>query len=81
MNTENTKNSEDLSTQSEVLIRFFSPKTIEEQFLLEKFSVNMIREVNEFIPFFTQEDAQNTLSCTDPKNCLYIVAGIIHRIQ
>lgn len=81
MNTENTKNSEDLSTQSEVLVRFFSPKTVEEQFLLEKFSESMIKEVKEFIPFFTQDDAQDTLSCTSPKNCLYIVAGIIHRIQ
>lgn len=81
MNISNTQNSESLLTQSEALIQFFSPKTLEEQFLLEKFSLNMIEEVKEFIPFFTENDARNTFSCTDSKNCLYTVAGIIHRIQ
>lgn len=75
MNTENIQNPEG------PLIRFFSPKTVEERFLLGKFTSDMIREVHEFIPFFTKEDTDKILSCTSPTDCLYIVAGIISHIR
>lgn len=75
MNTKNTENPEN------ALARFFSPKTVEERFLLGKFTSDMVKEVYEFMPFFTEEDTRKILSCTSPTNCLYMVADTISRIR
>lgn len=73
---------EKIQTESSPLSQFFSsPKTVEEQFPVQRFNPEMIQEVEKYSRFFTEEDVERTLSCSDPKECLYTVAGIISRIR
>ena len=73
----NTQYQEEISPISQ----FLSPKTVEEQFVLQKFNPDMIEEVRKLSPFFTEDDTENILSCKTPKECLYTVASIISRIR
>ena len=79
MDTEKVPESEDSS--KEVLSRFFSQKTVEEQFVLEKFTEDMLQEVLSFEPFFTEDDVERILTSTDSKGCLYTVASILSRVR
>ncbi|MDD5377495.1 MAG: hypothetical protein PHH16_05300 [Candidatus Gracilibacteria bacterium] len=84
MNTEQTSDAEDILQGNEDISRLFSPfspKTVEEQCLLEKFTPSMLAEIREFLPFFDKEDMDNVRSCASPVNCLYVVASILSKIR
>lgn len=63
------------------LTSFFSDQTVEGQYLLEKFTPKMIAEVFSFESFFNEFDIKHIMECTNPTDCLYVVASIISRIR
>ncbi|MDD2891344.1 MAG: hypothetical protein PHQ95_00035 [Candidatus Gracilibacteria bacterium] len=82
MNMLNNKKEPCIGTQVEILEQFFfAPRTIKEIYLLSNFTQDMVPGLRKFIPFFTKRDTEQILACTNPKDCLSMVAGIIHRIQ
>lgn len=68
-------------TQSEALIQFFSPRTIEEQFLLSKCTSDFTREMVRHIPFFTADDTNKLFSCKSPESVLDTAMDILSHIQ
>lgn len=68
-------------TKNSALSQFFSPKTVEDQLLIEKFTSSMIREILDLEPFFTREDIASINSCKTSKECLYVTASIVSEIR
>ncbi|EKD30416.1 MAG: hypothetical protein ACD_78C00065G0011 [uncultured bacterium (gcode 4)] len=81
MNILNTQNSENMLTPAQFLEWFLSPKTIEGRYITKELNEEMIKQTLNLKIFFTEDDTRRLFECVDPKDCLYIIAGIIHRIQ
>ncbi len=80
--TRETDAAEKLTPEERVsFMSFFSPKTVEEQYVQLKITPEVIKEVEEFLPYITRQDVSDIVNCRDSKECLFAIARVISRIR
>ena len=80
--TRETDSSKELSTEEyNMFMWVFYPQTIEDYHRQEKISSDLLKEVEEFLPYFTRMDALEILHANNSKDFLYTIARVIWRIR